>query len=61
MFRAQIAARSMYALALIPHRCVFSTRNYSDSDVEHCLDLLKSHDLERSYLQIPFIPRDIRL
>jgi hypothetical protein len=27
--------------------------------MEHCLDLLKRHDLERTYLQLAFVPHEL--
>ena len=41
-------------------RCAFSTNSVSNTDLEHCHDLLKSHDLERSYLQLAFVPSEFR-
>ncbi len=52
--------RSTSGCVRIPAQYAFSTRSASDADFEHCLDVLKHHDLERTYLQMAFVPRELR-
>lgn len=58
--RVVAMVNAMRARPFVPPRCAFSTSSPSDPHLEHCFDLLKQHDLERSFLQLPFVPSEFR-
>lgn len=60
MLHMRRLVRSTSGCVRIPAQYAFSTRSASDADFEHCLDVLKHHDLERTYLQMAFVPRELR-
>jgi hypothetical protein len=60
MMRVGAVFKALRARPFVPPRCAFSTSSPSDPHLEHCFDLLKQHDLERSFLQLPFVPSEFR-
>jgi hypothetical protein len=60
MLRARYVVVSTRVRMWIPARSAVSIRAASNVDMEHCLDLLKQHDLERTYLQLAFVPSELR-
>jgi hypothetical protein len=60
MLRVRHIAVSTRVRVWIPACSAVSTRAASNVDMEHCLDLLKQHDLERTYLQLAFVPSELR-
>ena len=60
MLQIRVIVKSLRPFMRAPARCSLSTSGASNVDFEHCLDLLKQNDLERSYLQLAFGPSDFR-
>jgi hypothetical protein len=60
MLRFRIIDQCLRSCMRAPARCASSTSGPSNLDFDHCLDLLKQNDLERSYLQLAFVPSEFR-
>ena len=60
MLRLRTLSKALCNRPSVLAQCALSTSSAGNPNLEHCLELLKQHDLERSYLQLAFVPSELR-